>query len=260
LKRLYRWGVGPSILMYHSIAEDSQDPYTVTPKRFQDQVSWLLDHGFEPAPLASIVSQLKTGDWQTLKKKVVFTFDDGYQDFLTTALPILLRHKVPATVFIVTSMLGKKASWSGNGRHLHLMTEDEIRYIKTQDICLGSHTATHANLTLLDNDSLQRQLRDSHDELVRLGESFYPLSYPWAQWSNQVLHAVRVSNYQCAVAAGGKIQLTALDQYLLPRITVGCQMDIKRFKSILTRNGLEMEIRRRYCASLNTSILHRGIE
>lgn len=241
-----RWGVMPSILMYHSIVESSEDPYAVTANMFQDQVSWLLDHEFEPFPLAAMVNLLKSGDYQGLKRKVAFTFDDGYRDFLTAALPVLLRHKAPATVFIITDMLGEKASWSKGSKHVKLMSEDEVRSIKAQGISLGSHTATHANLTLLDHEDLQCQLRDSRDVLSRLGESFYAFSYPWGQWSPQIVDAVKASGYECAVAVGEQMRLTAANLYLLPRITMRRDMDLIHFQSLLTRTRIEMEIRRIY--------------
>jgi len=241
-----RWGVGPSILMYHSIAEGSEDAYTVSASSFREQVSWLIDHGFEPISLAAMVNLLKSGEFHSLKRKVAFTFDDGYRDFLMAALPVLLRHNMPATVFIVTGMLGQKASWNGNSKQAELMTEDEVHYIKAQGISLGSHTATHANLALLNNEDLQRQLRDSRDGLTHLGESFYAFSYPWGQWSSQVMDAVRASGYQCAVAVGEQNRLTAANTYLLPRITMKRDMDLDRFQSLLTRSRIEMEIRRGY--------------
>lgn len=227
-----RWGVGPSILMYHSIAEGSEDPYTVPASRFQDQVSWLLEHGFEPVPLGAIVNLLKSGDYQSLKRKVAFTFDDGYRDFLTAALPVLLRHKAPATVFIVTGMLGKKASWTGNSKRVQLMAEDEIRHIRAQGIALGSHTMTHADLTTLDQEELYRQLTESRARLSDLGESFYAFSYPWGQWSSQILGAVKASGYECAVTVGGEMRPGRIDIYRLPRITLKGDMDLKSFQAL----------------------------
>lgn len=241
-----RWGVGPSILMYHSIAEGLEDPYAVPASRFQNQVSWLLEHGFEPVPLAVIVNRLKRGDYQSLKRKVAFTFDDGYRDFLTAALPVLLRHKVPATVFIVAGMHGEKAVWSGNSKQVQLLTEDEIRHIRAQGIALGSHTMTHADLTTLDQEELYRQLTESRARLRDLGESFYAFSYPWGQWSSQVVDAVKASGYECAVTVGEQMRLTAANSYLLPRITMRRDMDLNRFQSLLTRTRVEMELRRGY--------------
>ncbi|ASS48558.1 MAG: hypothetical protein A3D31_07620 [Candidatus Fluviicola riflensis] len=36
------------------------------------------------------------------KKRICITFDDGYLDNLTTALPVLEKHKVPATFYIIS--------------------------------------------------------------------------------------------------------------------------------------------------------------
>ncbi|MFZ0929705.1 MAG: polysaccharide deacetylase family protein [Syntrophobacteraceae bacterium] len=188
--------------MYHSIANNSDDPCSVTVDAFREQISWLSKHGFEVVPLSFLLRSIQTRSCGSLCKKVVITFDDGYKDFIDNALPILHVHRAPATVFLVTDLLGDSASWTKTETHRQLMSEDEIRCIKAQGISLGSHTATHANLPLLNHEDLQRQLRDSRDRLSFLGESFYAFSYPWGQWSDQVVDAVKASGYECAVAAG----------------------------------------------------------
>ncbi len=245
--------------MYHSVAENSHDPTSVSVKAFRDQVSWLLDHGFEPLPLDVMVSLLRKGAHRALNRKVAFTFDDGYRDFLTAALPVLLNHKAPATVFIVTGMLGKRASWIRKGEHIQLMSEDEIKYIKSQGISLGSHTMTHANLKAVKKQELYWQLTESRAKLLGLGEAFYALSYPWAQWSTEIVDAAKTCGYHCAVAAGGRIQLGRIDAYLLPRISMTRDMDLKRFHSLLTRTCIGMEIRRRCGALLRSASAFRGV-
>ena len=215
--------------MYHSIADNSDDPYSVSVDAFREQISWLSENGFDVVPLSFLLQSIQKHNYRILRKKVVITFDDGYQDFITNALPILLDHKVPATVFLVTDMLGGRASWNEAGTNVRLMSEDEVRYIKTKGISLGSHTATHENLTLLDHEDLQRQLRDSHDRLTHLGESFYAFSYPWGQWSSQIVDAVKASGYECALAVGEQTRLTAANAYFLPRITMTTRHGSKAF-------------------------------
>jgi peptidoglycan/xylan/chitin deacetylase (PgdA/CDA1 family) len=227
-----RWGAGPFILMYHSIAEDGDDIFTVSANKFQDQISWLIEQGFEPVPLAAIVDSIKNCDYQALKHKVAFTFDDGCSDFLTSALPILIRHKAPATVFIVTDMLGEKASWSEKSKNIQLMDEDELRYIRAQGITLGSHTLTHVNLKNLNPEELDRQLKKSRTKLKDLGESFYAFSYPWGQWSDSILEAVQNSGYECAVGVGGKMRPNRVDIYHLPRITMRADINLKSFQAL----------------------------
>jgi peptidoglycan/xylan/chitin deacetylase (PgdA/CDA1 family) len=244
--------VGPFILMYHSIDDNSDDPFTVSVEAFREQISWLSEGGFEVVSLSFLLRSIQSGNNRALRKKVVITFDDGHKDFVTNALPILRDCGATATIFLVTDMLGGNSPWNEFGSHVPLMSVDEVRYIKAHGISLGSHTATHAKLTLLDKDELQRQLKDSHDRLTYLGESFYSLAYPWGQWSSQVADAVKASGYECALAVGEQTRLTAANTYALPRITMVRDMEIKSFQSLLTRTCIEIELRRRFWAVRET--------
>lgn len=235
--------VGPFILMYHSIADIPEDPYSVTVDAFQKQISWLADNGYEVISLSFLLESINAGNYKTLRKKVVITFDDGYKDFITNALPILADHGASATVFLVTEMFEGSASWNESGEPEQLMSEDDARYIKSRGITLGSHTATHANLALLDNDELHRELRDSKATLDRLGEVFFAISYPWGQWSNQVVDAVKASGYECALAVGDHTRLNADNSFFLPRVTMTRDMTLKRFQDFMSRTRMEMNIR-----------------
>jgi peptidoglycan/xylan/chitin deacetylase (PgdA/CDA1 family) len=236
---------GPRILMYHSIVNDhSDDAYSVAITAFQEQISWLRRHGFEIIHLSSLHRLLIEGSAKNLNKKVVVTFDDGYKDFLTNALPVLKRNEAPATVFIVTEMLGQLASWSRSGSRVRLMSEDEIVFIKTEGISIGSHTAGHVDLTLLEEKELVRQLCDSYDKLTRLGESFYSFSYPWGQSSTQVRNAVKACGYVCAVGVNSRMPLERAAMYLLPRITMRYDMRIEHFASLVNQTPLGVRIRR----------------
>lgn len=238
--------VGPFILMYHSVADQSDDPYSVSVTAFREQLSWLSENGFEVIPLSFLVRSVRAGNSKGLRKKIVITFDDGYEDFIENALAMLIDRGVPATVFLVTGMLGGMASWNESGADLRLMSVDEVRSIKAKGISLGSHTSTHANLTLLGPEGLKHELEESRDALTRLGESFYAFSYPWGRWSSGVADAVRASGYACALAVGERTQLTAANAYLLPRITMTRDVDLMRFRALLTRTRFEIEMRRVY--------------
>jgi peptidoglycan/xylan/chitin deacetylase (PgdA/CDA1 family) len=237
---------GPFILMYHSISDDTDETYSVSVNIFRDQIQWLCDHGFEIIPLARLAESLKSEGGKTLRKKVVITFDDGYSDFVTNALPVLQKHGAAATVFIVTSMLGEKSYWNVQGRHAPLMSADDVHGIKKDGINLGSHTASHKKLTLLDQDEIERQLKESRAALAGLGEDYFSFSYPWGQWSPQVMDAVRSAGYQCAVAVGEQTRLNAENVFVLPRITIRRDTNLNLFRSMMMRTGVEMEIMRRY--------------
>jgi len=238
--------IGPFILMYHSIADHLDDPYSVPINAFRQQISWIFENGFDVVSLSCLLRSLQERNYRSLKKKLVITFDDGYQDFVTNALPILHEHRATATVFLVTGMLGERASWNKSGADERLMSEEDVRSIKAHGISLGSHTATHANLTLLDHKEVRRQLKDSSDKLAQLGETFYAFSYPWGQWTSGIADTVREEGYECALAVGEKTRLIAFNTHCLPRITMGRAIDSKRFQTLLTRTHVEMELRRRF--------------
>jgi GT2 family glycosyltransferase/peptidoglycan/xylan/chitin deacetylase (PgdA/CDA1 family) len=245
---------GPFILMYHSIDDNGDDPYAVSVGNFRRQMAWLAQHGFEVVSLSFLLRSIKDCNYRVLRNKVVITFDDGYSDFVTNALPILLNHKATATVFLVTDLLGGKASWNDAGQHLRLMSEDEARYIKTQGMSLGSHTATHTKLTLLDQDELKRQLEDSRNVITSLGESFRAFAYPWGQWTSLVAEAVKASGFDCALAVGEGTRFTAADAYFLPRVTIRSDTDLNRFQALLSRTSVEIEIRRKYRFMRETTV------
>ncbi len=249
--------------MYHSITDSSADPYAVTTDNLHKQLSWLEEHGFEVVSLAHLLQLIQKQEHSSLYKTVVITFDDGCADFISNALPVLLDHGATATVFLVTGMFGGTTKWNTHGPDVRLMTKDEALHIKSQGISLGSHTATHMNLAVADSSDLQRQLEESYDVLTHLGESFHTLSYPWGQWSPQIASTVKSSGYECALIVGEQTSFTTDNIYSLPRITMTQQMDITKFKSLLTRTNMEKILRRKYRALYETrlgTMIHNTIK
>jgi peptidoglycan/xylan/chitin deacetylase (PgdA/CDA1 family) len=92
------------ILAYHRVAALSTDPQllAVTPSRFDEQLA-ALQGAFDPMSLSDLVAAHKRGENPA---GFVLTFDDGYNDNLHVALPILRRHELHATVFVTSSYVG----------------------------------------------------------------------------------------------------------------------------------------------------------
>ena len=93
-----------SILIFHRVlaVQDPLFPHEATADTFDAHMS-LLKSVFNVLPLAEAVERLKTGSLPARAASI--TFDDGYADNVTTALPILQRHGLPATFFIATAYL-----------------------------------------------------------------------------------------------------------------------------------------------------------
>jgi peptidoglycan/xylan/chitin deacetylase (PgdA/CDA1 family) len=93
-----------TVFVYHSVGATDVFADNVVPAEIFDKQMRLLARRRKPVALQQIVAELRAGreppaDW------VAVTFDDGYRDFLTTALPILDRHKIPVSIFVPTAVL-----------------------------------------------------------------------------------------------------------------------------------------------------------
>jgi peptidoglycan/xylan/chitin deacetylase (PgdA/CDA1 family) len=91
----------------------------ISPVHFE-QIITHLKRNFEVVPLEETI----LGNYKptTSKKLCAITFDDGYKDFAVYAMPIIRKHKVPASVYIITDCVDGLPPWSYLFNHLLLNT------------------------------------------------------------------------------------------------------------------------------------------
>lgn len=90
---------GPSILMYHRIADDEFNPWgtIISPRAFEDQLAWIARRR-TPLPLSEFAELQRAGSLP--RDAIALTFDDGYADNAEVAAPLLQKFGVPATIFL----------------------------------------------------------------------------------------------------------------------------------------------------------------
>ncbi|WP_405234342.1 polysaccharide deacetylase family protein [Lentisalinibacter salinarum] len=100
-----------TILIFHRVlsSPDPLFPNEIDATRFERIISW-LSQWFSILPLSGAVDQLNRGVLPA--RAACITFDDGYRDNVTNALPILTRHGATATFFIATGYLGTGRMWN----------------------------------------------------------------------------------------------------------------------------------------------------
>ncbi|HEX2773058.1 MAG TPA: lipid II flippase MurJ [Micromonosporaceae bacterium] len=223
----------PVVLMYHSI-DTGNDPYriTVSPARFEQQMEWLKRRGLRGTSMREL---LDAADRGCAGRLVGLTFDDGYADFTTHALPVLARHGFTATVFVVAGKLGESNDWDEMGPTKPLMTADQVRAAARLGIEIGSHGVEHVRLSEADDDVLRYEIVGSRATLEAIaGAPVRGFCYPYGDVPDGV-NAVRHAGYDYAVAT----RTTARrDRYALPRIYVGEGDGAARLLAKLIRHRL----------------------
>jgi peptidoglycan/xylan/chitin deacetylase (PgdA/CDA1 family) len=123
VERIRHPGGRALILLYHRIADEPSDPYglCVSPGRFEEHLLAIRNTG-QPIPLGALARGAREG---TLRDgAVAVTFDDGYLDNFETALPLLERYDVPATIFVTTGRGGRQREfWWDELERVFLQTE-----------------------------------------------------------------------------------------------------------------------------------------
>ena len=92
------------VLVYHRVGQRGLDPWhlTIEPEIFAGQMETLA-RDWSPVSLSELVDGL--GERRLPERAVAVTFDDGYADNLAVAAPILLEHRIPATLFVATDLV-----------------------------------------------------------------------------------------------------------------------------------------------------------
>jgi peptidoglycan/xylan/chitin deacetylase (PgdA/CDA1 family) len=170
------------ILMYHSISDNlfgKSHPYfhiNTLPEVFSQQMRWLRNAGYRAIDLPEAWAGLQSGT--DLSKTVVITFDDGYRDFYTDALPILKQCGFTVTIFLATDRIRSAPARIEGADYL---TWRDVRELHSEGIRFGAHTVSHPDLRSLGPDQLEYEVGHSKEVIEQeLGVAVDTFSYPFA--------------------------------------------------------------------------------
>ena len=202
------------ILMYHSIdrVSDKNDRMSVSPDVFERQMKFLRDNKYNVIPLDKAVSYIKEGK-RPPAKTISITIDDGYSNNFTNAYPVLKKYNLPATIFVITNLVGKEG----------FMTWDEIKEMSDSGLIdIESHTKNHHWLQHLDDGTLEDELKGSKDILEhRLGKPVRYLCYPMGNYDERVKRFTKACGYEAAFATKPKRLLRlSYDLYEIKRVRI----------------------------------------
>lgn len=215
------------ILMYHSVRDDPPPDtaaLAVAPGAFADQMALLRERGFTPVSLS--------GPVEDVPKPICITFDDGYADFHSNALPILSSFGFPATVFVTTGWLAD-AGPDAAGRPLDDMLRwAHVKEIAAEGVEVGAHSHSHPQLDQLGDGAL-------HDELTRsrllledgLQRPVKTMAYPYGYSSARVRRAVARAGYTTAYVVANEVA-SERSGHAIPRLTVQRSTSLATFERI----------------------------
>src|SRR5438093_3914893 len=211
-----------SILCYHAVDPEWRSPLSVTPAEFQAHCAWLARHRrvvgtAEAAVRVAISSHLPRG-------RVALTFDDGFRSVFQHAFPLLMRYKLPATMFLVAQTLtpeGRPVDWVDDvpSGQVATLTLEEVREMQQGGVRFGSHSYAHHDLTILSDAECERDLRASRELLEDLLETRITLlAYPRGLHNERVRRAAARAGFANAFTLPEKGE--SIGPHAIPRVGV----------------------------------------
>ncbi len=209
------------ILMYHYILDPKEaaeqtnaDTNTETvpnyalavpPALFEQQVAWLIEHGYTTVTMEHLARCMR-GQARCPAKPVALTFDDGYADAYTAALPILRKYQATATFYLVTEFIGQPG----------YLTWAQVRALHRSGMEIGAHTLSHADLPYLAPLTAYREMSLARVSIGReIGAPVRSFCYPYGHYTLELAEAARRTGYTNATTTFPGDSLHHL--YTLPR-------------------------------------------
>lgn len=231
------------ILMYHSISSESGErfrQFAMSPERFAQHLAYLQSHSYTPITVSRYVELISGGGGDLPDRPVVLTFDDGFADFYTDALPELRRHDFVATLYVATDYVGGTSLWLGREGEAErsMLSWSQLREIAENGIECGAHTCSHPQLDVLPDAAIMKEVVECKVLLEdRLGRRICTFAYPFGFQTERVRRMVRAAGYTSACAVAYAMSSPRDDRFALSRLIVTGDMSIDRFARLLAGHG-----------------------
>ncbi len=213
------------VLTYHQIeiAPAKGAPFRslyVSPGAFARQMALLRLLGYRGLCMSELMPYLKG---ERTGKVVGITFDDGFLNNLSHALPVLQRHGFSSTCYAVSQQLGRSNEWdrAAGVAQTPLMSAAQLRQWCAGAQEVGAHTRHHVNLTRTSSTTCAEEIALCKSELEALtGAPVRHFCYPYGEFTAEHVAMVRAAGFESATTTQRSRCQGGEDLLQLPRVPV----------------------------------------
>ena len=159
------------------------------------------------------------------RPKVAITFDDALMSMVDNAVPELVAHEMPYTIFVPTGCLHENPPWQMESTALDrqeiVASGDTLRALVSMGARMGAHSRFHPKLTLIGPNKAQEEVRGSKADLeCLLGRTVELFAFPYGDFDQQTLHFCKEAGYRFVYSIGPGLVDPTDTTMLRPRVGV----------------------------------------
>lgn len=227
-----------NVVLYHRVNDDMRDSVTVGIEQFDIHMS-IIAKRYTVVSIESIVAGNIPRN--SLRPIIAITFDDGYLDNYENAVPVLLKHQIPAAFFVSTGKIGTVNGFEHDlkklGRALPNMNWQQVYEMKQHRFTIGSHTVSHINCGKDDVVQVKDEISKSKEMLEsRLAIKNIIFAYPYGKkedFNDEILESVKKEGYIGCTSAYGGCNGDKIDPFNVLRMGIDSNFTVLAFRARL---------------------------
>jgi peptidoglycan/xylan/chitin deacetylase (PgdA/CDA1 family) len=219
---------GLVVLIYHRVGRRTPIEVDLPVSVFADQIAFLASQ----AQVVTLTDGLaRVADRTAVPEPLVaITFDDGTADFAEVALPVLVEHGVPVTLYVATDFVDRGLAFPNNGVPVSWSALRDSTSTGLVDV--GSHTDRHLLLDRLPTAEIGGEL-DRSIELIaeHVGVRAEHFAYPKAVMGSPAADSAVRTRFASAAVAGTRVNpYGTTDRYHLARSPIQVSDGMRWFR------------------------------
>jgi len=210
------------VLTYHRVLQQSPEGSKfnifVTVDELEKQILNLIKRGFKFITFKDIASGVR------VRKPIILTFDDGYEDNYHNLLPLLQKFQARAVIYTLADRTVRSNQWDmalGEPEAPLMSDEQLIACHQSGHVEIGSHGLAHQHLPQLTDAEVREEIVNSKSALESLiDDEVVSFAYPYGDYGEREVNLVREAGYIFGVGTiNGPLSMAA-DLMQVRRITM----------------------------------------
>lgn len=224
------------IFAYHRIGEDRYPDTSIRREQFEAHIQELASGNYNVIALPDAIATLKSGN-SFPPRTVVLTFDGGHASIAKYAVPLLLKHKFPFTLFISSNLID-------SGSNEYMRWGDIKKLAKNDLVTIGMHPASYRRLYRETDKTIKQSIHAGRSRIRDMtGANADLFAYPFGEYSHAYMDIIADTGFRAAVTQNSAVAHLDSTLFELPRfsMTEGYG-SVDRFRLLANALPLPLEI------------------